>query len=67
MNDEPYLVGYGRIATAVALDADLHIFRAFKSLNARNVLYLQSELMELEDTLSDLDELYDDPSKGNQT
>ena len=51
----------------LALDGDLHVLRAFKTLNARNILYLQSELMELEETLFDLDKLYNDHSKGNQT
>jgi hypothetical protein len=67
MDDEPYLVGYGRVAATVALDGDLHVLRAFKTLNARNILYLQSELMQLEETLFDLDKLYSDNSKDNQT
>jgi hypothetical protein len=67
MDEEPDLVGYGRVAATIALDGDLHVLRAFKTLNARNILYLQSELAELEQTLFDLDKLYNDRSKGNQT
>lgn len=63
MANDPSEIGYGIISAVIASDADLNIFRSFRALNARNVLYLQSELAELEATLHDLDELHNDPSK----
>ena len=48
-------VGYGRLASKLALDNDLSIFRHFAELNIRNILYLQSELQELELKLQRLD------------
>lgn len=45
-------VGYGRLASKLALklalDNDFCLFRHFAELNIRNILYLQSELQELE-------------------
>jgi hypothetical protein len=60
-------IGYARSSSLIASDADLNIFRSFKTLNARNILYLQSELAELEETLHDLDEIYNDRTKGNDS
>ena len=48
-------IGYGRLASTLALDNDLCIFRHFAKLNIRNILYLQSELQELELKLQQLD------------
>ena len=44
--------GYARLSNLIASDIDLNISRSFKALNARNILYLQSELGELEETLT---------------
>lgn len=43
-------------AEEIAKDEELFIFRSFKTLNARSLLYLQSELLRLEKELNDLDE-----------
>lgn len=51
----PALVGYAQLASKLSLDADLSIFRRFGELNVRNILYLQSELLELEQKLHRLD------------
>ncbi len=48
-------IGYGRLASKLALDNDLCIFRHFAELSIRNILYLQSELQELESKLQQLD------------
>ena len=48
-------IGYGRLASTLALDNDLCLFRHFAGLNIRNILYLQSELQELELKLQQLD------------
>lgn len=48
-------IGYGRLASKLALDNDLCIFRHFAELSIRNILYLQSELQELELKLQQLD------------
>ncbi|KAL8789930.1 MAG: hypothetical protein Q9195_006591 [Heterodermia aff. obscurata] len=48
-------IGYGRLASTLALDKDLCMFRHFAELNIRNILYLQSELQELELKLQRLD------------
>lgn len=60
-------IGYSRVSSLMASDADLGIFRGFKALNTRNILYLQSELAELEETLQDLDEIHNDRTKGNDS
>ena len=60
-------IGYGRLPSKLNLDGDLCIFRHFAELNIRNVLYLQSELQELELVLQQLDTTADgdtsEPSK----
>ncbi len=48
-------IGYGRLAAKLALDNDLSVFRHFAQLNLRNILYLQSELQDLELKLQELD------------
>lgn len=58
-------VGYGLLSSLISSDADLNCFRSFKALNVRNILYLQSELSEIEETLRDLDEECNDKAKGN--
>ncbi|OJJ41949.1 hypothetical protein ASPWEDRAFT_167938 [Aspergillus wentii DTO 134E9] len=60
-------IGYNLFSSLVNSDTELNVFRAFKELNTRNILYLQSELAELEETFHDLDELYNDKTKGNDT
>jgi hypothetical protein len=32
-------IGYGAVSAVIAADADLNIFRSFRALNARNILY----------------------------
>jgi hypothetical protein len=58
-------IGYGLVSEFISSDADLNIFRRFLALNARNILYLQSELMELEARLEQLDEEANDRTRGN--
>ena len=49
------LEGYPTFAEFIARDNDATIYRKFESLSARNLLYKQSELHELERRLEELD------------
>ncbi|KAL8726144.1 MAG: hypothetical protein Q9166_006901 [cf. Caloplaca sp. 2 TL-2023] len=51
----PHLLGYPSFAQFIAEDADAAVYRKYEHLSARNLLYLQSELHELETQLEDLD------------
>jgi hypothetical protein len=51
----PLPVGNHRLATQIAYDSTLSIYRSFTVLNTRNLLYLQTELASLEDRLLRLD------------
>ncbi|KAJ5912773.1 hypothetical protein N7504_001656 [Penicillium tannophilum] len=64
MPGNPPKIGYSLLSSLIA-SGELNIFRGFQELNARNILYLQSELAELQETLHDLDEAYNDTAKGN--
>jgi hypothetical protein len=61
-NMEP--VGYGLVASCIDSDNDLAMYRRFGVLNTRNLLYLQSELMALEEQLKQLDTASNDRTKG---
>ncbi|KAL8668306.1 MAG: hypothetical protein Q9168_007064 [Polycauliona sp. 1 TL-2023] len=52
---QPRLPGYPSFAHFIAQDGDAAIYRKYESLSARNLLYLQSELHELEGELEVLD------------
>jgi hypothetical protein len=45
---DEYLPGYAELAAFISIDPDFQIYRRFDRLSARNLLYLQSELAELE-------------------
>ncbi|KAL6832048.1 hypothetical protein V8C40DRAFT_237730 [Trichoderma camerunense] len=47
--------GYPSLASFIGSDKDFFIFRRFSALSARNLLYLQDELMELESRLQEID------------
>lgn len=47
--------GHGGFSEFIASDDELSVFRRFKVLGARNLLYLQSSMMELEARLKQLD------------
>ncbi|KAL8971134.1 MAG: hypothetical protein Q9197_003437, partial [Variospora fuerteventurae] len=49
------LTGFPSFADFVAADADAAIYRKYERLSARNLLYLQSELHEMEGQLEELD------------
>jgi hypothetical protein len=51
----PYLSGYPSFAAFIHQDPDAAIYRKFERLSARNLLYLQSELHDLEGQLQALD------------
>ena len=50
------LEGYPSFAEFIAKDKDAAVYRRYKSLSARNLLYQQSELHELEKQAAELDE-----------
>lgn len=50
-----YANGFPTLAAYIASDSDLAIFRRFDHLSARNLLYLQAELVTLEADLVALD------------
>jgi hypothetical protein len=54
--------GYAGLAREMATDRGMDIFKNFKELGVRNLLYLQSELAHLERELASLSETY--PSAG---
>jgi len=57
--------GYDSVAKCVNYDRDLAQYRRFGVLNARNLLYLQSELMSLETRLGELDAEANNLTRGN--
>ena len=54
-NSTRILEGYPSFAEFIAKDNDATIYRKFENLSARNLLYKQSELHELERKLEELD------------
>lgn len=60
--DSPFS-GYATFASFLASDPELSIFRGFQQLSSRNLLYLQSELLELENQLKEFDQ--DDAQKAD--
>ncbi|KAK0752948.1 hypothetical protein B0T18DRAFT_4417 [Schizothecium vesticola] len=59
------LFGYDAVATCMNYHRDLAQHRRFGVLNARNLLYLQSELISLETRLAELDAQANDFTRGN--
>lgn len=58
--------GYPRLAALQGTYPQLGIYRRFATLNARNLLYLQAELVDLETSLKDYtteDSASEDPKK----
>jgi hypothetical protein len=47
--------GYPALASFIGSDKDFFVFRRFNTLSARNLLYLQDELIQLEDKLLEID------------
>ncbi|KAH8899111.1 hypothetical protein GQ53DRAFT_817312 [Thozetella sp. PMI_491] len=46
------MAGYEKVARLMALQPEYAIFRRFQQLNIRNLLYLQAEIMHLEEALN---------------
>ena len=58
--------GYDKLAAFIAVDHGMTICRRFSTLNAKNLLYLQAELVNLEAELRDIvaqDKLSPDATK----
>ncbi|MCJ1452195.1 hypothetical protein MMC28_002537 [Mycoblastus sanguinarius] len=49
------MAGYPQLSSVMATHPEIAIFRTFGSLNTRNLLYLQAELVHLEKELSDIE------------
>jgi len=49
-----YVIGYPKLAARMAMRPETSIFRKFSTLNARNLLYMQAELANLEGKLDKL-------------
>jgi hypothetical protein len=60
-----YLEGYPSLAAFIASDKELAVYRAFDRLNARNLLYAQSELLYLEEKLDALDRADSEAEPGS--
>jgi hypothetical protein len=50
----PTMHGYARLASLMANDKGLSIFRSFKKLNTKNLLYLQAEIVNVQTELERL-------------
>lgn len=48
--------GHEGVSRFLSSDDELSVFRSFRVLGSRNLLYLQSELLELEKQLGELDD-----------
>lgn len=55
--EKPPLTGYPSFSALISSDPDLQIYRRFNRLSARNLLYLQSELLEAERRLDEFDKV----------
>lgn len=51
-----YLEGYTDLAAYLSSDRELNVCKRYRTLSARNILYLQAEVAVLEDELRRLDE-----------
>ena len=52
----PYFSSYATFSQFIASDSELFLYRNFQTLSSRNLLYLQSQLTELENRLREFDE-----------
>jgi len=55
------MTGYDQLATLFGKYEDLAMFRTFTALNAKNLLYMQAELLHLQKDLEDQVEFDSDP------
>ncbi|KAF2472379.1 uncharacterized protein BDR25DRAFT_333263 [Lindgomyces ingoldianus] len=60
-----YAGGYASFAEFIERDPELAIYRRFQHLSARNILYLQSELVEAEKRLAEFDKEDREQKKSN--
>ncbi|KAJ4299455.1 hypothetical protein N0V90_004700 [Kalmusia sp. IMI 367209] len=60
-------LGYPRMSERIAEMPETGIYRRFDALNARNLLYLQSELCILEKTLHELEVMDNHDKRGNRS
>lgn len=64
-NSSPAVEGYPTLACHMGACPDSSIFRRFGALNARNLLYMQAELVHLEEKLEALEEVDGGSKEGN--
>ena len=59
-----HVSGYPRLANHMGASPEIAIFRRFDVLNAKNLLYLQAELVHLEKELSEIEKRDSQSSEG---
>ncbi|KAF2438271.1 hypothetical protein P171DRAFT_477653 [Karstenula rhodostoma CBS 690.94] len=60
-------IGYPKLAERIAVLPETGIYRRFDALNARNLLYLQSELCTLENAIREQEERDQHDKRGNKS
>ena len=61
------VIGYPKLAAKIAVQPEAAIYRRFGALNAQNLLYLQAELVDLEERLKEQQDLDDNDSTGRKS
>lgn len=61
------VIGYPKLAAKIAVQPEAAIYRRFGALNAQNLLYLQAELVDLEERLKDQQGLDNNDSTGTKS
>jgi len=59
--------GYPKLAQHIGLYSECAIFRRFRTLNSQNLLYLQAELVDLEQELRRLEAADYESAEGNRS
>jgi hypothetical protein len=63
----PPIEGYPKLACHMGVHPELAIFRRFGNLNAQNLLYLQAELVHLEEKLRGVEIIDGEAQLGNNS
>jgi len=61
------VTGYPKLAAKIAVQPEAAIYRRFGALNAQNLLYLQAELVDLEERLKEQQDLDNNDSTGRKS
>jgi hypothetical protein len=63
---ERLVPGYPRLAGKIELQPEFGIFRRFGALNARDLLYRQAQLIQLENKIIDVEKVDKESNAGNR-